>query len=237
MKKILLLTGTINPKKFKTPFTKLIDERERLNQYLDAIKKYILLSNFNILIFCENSNYNYNYKKLKELAKKNKKTLEIIKFVGNKDEMFNRGKGYGEAEIIEKAIKKSKYLASPKQTFYKVTGRIFIKNINKILENSKKDNYFFSVGKKHCVTLFFKCSVEFYKKNLFGAGKECNERKSIHLENVFYDKLIMHKKILSCFVEYPLYEGSSGTNNEIYKNGLKWFIRNLQLKMGFLNIR
>jgi hypothetical protein len=237
IKKIALLTGTINPRKFRTPFTKLLNKKERLNQYLNALKKYILYSDFDIIIFCENSRYAHDYSELGRLAKERGKILETIVFLGNKKEVLNRGKGYGEGEIIDYALRHSKHLEKPEQTFYKITGRIFVKNINKLLKKSNKEIYFFSVGKNHCVTLFFKCSVGFYRKNLFGAGKECDEFKGIHLENVFFNRLVKNKNLISRMSEYPLYEGISGTNSTPYKNGLKWFLRNLQLKWGFLDIR
>jgi hypothetical protein len=237
MKKLALLTGTINPRKFNTPKTKLMDEKVRLKQYVETIEKYILNSNFEIIIFCENSNYKYDYKNLMNLARKNKKNLEIVRFLGNKKEVLNKGKGYGEGEIIDYALENSKYLKKPNQTFYKITGRIFIKNINKILKKSCEQNYFFSVGKDHCVTLFFKCSVEFYKKNLIGAGRLCNELKGTYLEEIFFHKLIGISSEISRIYEYPIYDGMSGTNAIQYKNGLKWFIRNLQLKLGFLDIK
>jgi len=237
MKKIVLLTGTINPKKFNTPFTKLMNKEERLGQYLDTIYKYIVFSNFDVIIFCENSMYKYNYNSLKKLAKSNGKILEILSFTGDKREISKRGKGYGEGEIMEHALHKSRYLNVPKQTFYKITGRIFIKNINNILEYSKKDNYFFSVGNNHCVTLFFKCSVIFYKNTLLNAYMACDEKNGIFLENVFYDSVKMHKKEVHCFNDYPYYDGVAGTTGKKYGNKIKWLFRQIQIKLNLLCIK
>jgi len=237
MKNIALLTGTINPKLFGTPNTKLINEKERLKQYRDAITQYLEKSNFDIIIFCENSNYKYNYSELKKIASKNKKILEIIKFIGNKQEMKNRGKSYGEGEIIEYALKTSKYLKKKDQTFYKITGRIFIKNINKILRYSNKENYFFSVGKNHCVTLFFKCSVGFFRKNLMQSYKKCNEKEGRYIENQFYNAIFPNYKEIATFDHYPNYSGIAGTTGKKYGNKLKWIIRSIQLKLGLLKIK
>ena len=92
MKVTILLTGCINTGGM--PFTWLTDTNERLKQYADAIHYYLETTN-NEIVFCENSNTNIF--PLFENDKNNDR-LEILTFPGNKEKQ--KGKGYGEAEII-----------------------------------------------------------------------------------------------------------------------------------------
>ena len=91
MKAVILLTGCINPNGM--PFTQLTDTSDRQKQYVDAIHYYINNTDCKI-VFCENSNTDIN-----TLFKNKQDRLEILTFAGNQDKQ--RGKGYGETEIIE----------------------------------------------------------------------------------------------------------------------------------------
>lgn len=65
-KKILIITGTITVDK-RVPYLVLTYEKERLSQYIDSIEFYITESDFDIIIFGENSNYDYDSSDLEEL--------------------------------------------------------------------------------------------------------------------------------------------------------------------------
>ena len=150
MKVAILLTGCINPNGMS--FTQLTDVDERKEQYIIAIKYYLKETNCQV-VFCENSNTD-----LSPIFQNNcnKNRLEIITFDGNKDKQ--KGKGYGEAEIIEYAIQNSSVLINS-DTIIKITGRLIINNIPSIVKSIK--------DKKNFVTCLFHSDLSFSDRLFF----------------------------------------------------------------------
>ena len=123
MQYIILLTGCINPNGMA--FTALTDATIRLKQYVTAINYYLNNTNYPI-VFSENSGTSINsYFN----SYNNNKRLELLSFKGNNNK--DRGKGYGEAEIIDYALKKSLIIESHKNncSIIKITGRLIVRNI------------------------------------------------------------------------------------------------------------
>ena len=187
---IVVLTATIDPSVGKVHVV-LSDKLERLNQYLENIKNLILKSDFNRIVFCENSHYQHDYSSLATLAQNHGKELEILSFMGSNDIIKVKGKGYGEGEILNYAINNSAYLKSNSTTFYKLTGRIYVDNVNKILADSHHDNIFirWDIKKKEVDTRFFKTQVGFYKENLYRLPDGCDERTGMSIEEVYFNVL------------------------------------------------
>ncbi len=125
---VLIMTGTINVG--KTPYVAIRDSQERLLQYLYSLVSWIKLTNITTIVFCENSNTNYDFKKLIEFSETEGKDLEVLVFDDNYAAQ-KHGKGFGEGIIMEYAIQNSKSLTMA-TTFYKVTGRLFIQNFESI---------------------------------------------------------------------------------------------------------
>ena len=85
-------------------------------------------------------------------------------------------------------------------------------------------------------TRFFKTSKNFYKKVLIKKYLGCDESKGIILEYIFYNALHGRPQINS-FKYYPAYQGISGSSGKDYNRGLlKYLVRSIQLKMGYLDI-
>lgn len=127
MNYILLLTGCINPNGM--PFTSLTDNSVRKEQYIKAINYYIQHTDFPI-VFVENSNTDISDCFASTISSNR---IEVLTFYGNNYK--NRGKGYGEAEIIEYALKNSQFITSSNRqcTIIKITGRLIVENIKKII--------------------------------------------------------------------------------------------------------
>jgi hypothetical protein len=128
MDNILLLTGAVKPKPI--PFLNLTDHLTRSSHYKEAISFYVTNSLFTKIIFVENTGYSYGFDYLIPLADKNNKILEILSFSGDYELLKKAGKGFGEFENIEFALKNSK-LITVNSYITKVTGRYIIQNINK----------------------------------------------------------------------------------------------------------
>lgn len=188
------------------------------------------------LFFCDNSNYDYDFSKLKIISDKSGKTIEFLKFEGDeKTSIF--GKGYGEGEIIKYAIENSELLKN-ESCFYKVTGRLIVKNFDLFSYfNKNNKNIFFSPTKKVVDTRFFKVEKSFYVNYLLDEYKKVNDSKGYYLEHVYYEKLKNLKPKLSKSFIFPNIAGVSGSTGEEYKNNfLKLIIKNIKLIIGGYNI-
>lgn len=227
---ILLLTASIDANLASPIHTKLTNTKERLSQYQNALKRYIEESDFDTFIFCENTGYNFPKKEFEELAFKCNKTIEFLSFVSNIENVNKFGKGYGEGECLEYAIKKSKFLQDERISFFKITGRLFIENINKILIKSRKNkNCFFTEGitSESVKTAFFKSEVSFFRQYLLNCYKDVNDSENKFLEYIYFEILI-NKKVNGVF-PYPNITGNSGSTGNPY------VLKNEYQKLNFLN--
>jgi len=138
---VLIMTGTISP--FNSSFVAIKDPKERLFQYLCSLVSWIKLTSVETIIFCENSNTSYDFKKLIEFAESQGKKLEILVFDGN--HISRNSKGFGEGLIMEYVFQNSKFLM-PSGSFYKITGRVFVENFESIKEkHTQFDNVFVKI--------------------------------------------------------------------------------------------
>lgn len=238
MKHIIVLTGTVDPS-IAGVDVKVADKTERLNQYLQNIRKIASETKFDIIIFGENSNFQFDYSEIIEFVREKGKELEIIKFMGNNKEIQKRGKGVGEAEVLNTVLEKSRFLQNQEQTFYKITGRIFIKNMNNIIENSLEENYFnrWNYRKNEVDTRFFKCSVKFFKENLFELISKIDDFSNNSIEEVYFSNIKGNIKINS-FSTYPIVTGICASLGKKYD--LPWyklFLMKFQTKFGMLELK
>ncbi|MBP9068756.1 MAG: hypothetical protein KBG47_04570 [Bacteroidia bacterium] len=236
---ILLLTASVDPAASKTPFTHLLDPKLRLQEYLQNIKRIIEEGVFEKIVFCENTNYNYDYSEIVRFAKSKNVELEPLVFEGNYEKISHQGKGYGEGQIIKYAIMNSKLLL-PDSVFYKLTGRIFIRNIASIVRKNKaKEVIFIRAQRKVRIVdaRFFKTSVAFFKAHLMEEFVNVNDPEKHYLEMVYFEKLQTINGI-SRFNEFPYFMGVSGSTGKKYDQSLYEYLKySLLLKAGFLNIR
>lgn len=216
-----MLTGAIDVQNPAVPANAISDPEERLAQYLNsighAIDHYHL---FNKIIFCENTGYSHDYASLFEQAKKKGKELEVLSFIGNQQVIQQRGKGYGEGETIEYALKNSTLLKD-RPSFFKLTGRLIIKNLDRIAASADAENGFIWHPKEiyrrksdHVETYFFKVSREFYTEYLLDGYRQVDEINHLYIEHIFFDRL---KNLNLRAFKHPLQIiGNSGTSGKPY---------------------
>lgn len=181
------------------------------------MKRYINESNFDIFVFCENTGYQFRKDEIKVLAHKSGKIIEFLSFVSNIEMVNKLGKGYGEGECIEYAINKSKFLQDDEVTFFKITGRLFVENINEIInKNLNKTNCFLTDGlnTKSVKTVFFKAKVSFFKFFLLEAYKKVIDAENKFLEYIYFENLIDKK--VNGLAHYPNINGNSGSTGKPY---------------------
>jgi hypothetical protein len=193
---VLLMTASIAPG--KTPTVAIQDPNERCLQYIISLLAWIeLTNNIKTIIFCENTNTQYDFSRLVEFARQKGKILEVLVFSGNvKAQIY--GKGYGEGEIIKYAIRHSKHLSNT-TNFYKITGRLFVRNFDEIqsshqhLENIFKcpafspDPFINMIPEKPKTLLGYCRAVVRFLYVFFGRGKGRGPHDyTKHISTVFY---------------------------------------------------
>ena len=210
-----LLTGTIQPNQ-DILFLNVKDPMIRYQQYIQNIIKYICLSEFNSIVFCENSWY-----KIKDLSALTWvagifwKELEILQFNGNHEKSVERGRWFWESEIIEYAIKHSR-LIKRSWSFIKITWRYWCENINQIIQWSQDKEICFSkmmpislieLDTKAVNTAIFKTSVQFFNTVLDGAGEDVDDTKTHFLEHVYFTRLKNLSRKIHPLPQYPKMRG------------------------------
>ena len=235
----LLLTGTIDPSKFNNTMTTLTDVGARLSQYESALTWWIRKSDFDNIVFIENSGYVFDEQRFADMAKKRGKRFEYLHGTPHFEETLAHGKSYGEIMLITEAIEKSALLKTEK-SFYKCTGRLIIKNINRILNKKySSDTVFTGIpSDKWVFTWFFSVGIEFYQKYLRDAYLYVDDQNGIFMEHVYYKKLMRHLDLIDTFSVYPNVDGvSAGTNSQYHSGRLRLLYKNIQLKRGFFGVK
>lgn len=223
---VLLITGCISPAKDITLLA-LTDASERYQQYIKSIKYYILNTRIKRIVFCDNSNYPPD-KSLVDFAKEQNKELEWLSFLGNVRMVQERGKGYGEAEIVKYALENSK-LIKPNDYMIKVTGRLVVKNIEILLGLSKRKLCIRPCavrnGSFYINTQIHMMKVEEYSKSFKGIEKLINDSQGIYLEHAFAICIRNNNLKYKKFIVAPWIEGTSGSTGREYKPGWRSYIK------------
>lgn len=223
---VLLITGAIDIRGFVIPSTTITGVNERLSQYLNCISYAIThYQSISEIVFCENTNFNYNYTSLKEEALKKGKKLEVLSFKGNYAKIEQKGKGFGEGEIIKYALNTSEILAKC-DSFFKLTGRLIVGNMDKIVATTSSDNSFiyhpktiYRMPVDHIETFFYKVNKNLYTRYLVDAYEEVDESRYRYLEHIFCEHLSNFN--LQSFQLAPQISGISGTSGDPYISGTK----------------
>lgn len=235
----LLITSAIDLSKAMAYQVELIDTDIRLTQYIDSIKfainHYSCISH---IVFCDNTNYRFDYTQLTQFAQAKGKTLEMLSFEGDFDKIEKLGKGFGEGELIKYALMNSKTLNSC-DYFYKLTGRLFIKNMDAVIRFTKSPNAFIYYPSilyqnkfDYVNTIFYKVEKNLYLNVLLDSHIYVNDLKYIYLENIFFSKLKYYP--LKSFGIFPIISGQSGSTGLKYDlSSFKLFI---ELNLNYLGI-
>jgi hypothetical protein len=222
---ILVLTGTLTINAIYTNHNNF--ELRRL-EYLSALKFY---TQFSKVFFLENSGYDFS------LDEDFKKINNVIYYEHKKSNEYKRGKGYQEFEMIDGWFNG---LNIKPYSFIKITGRYLIKNIDKIIDECKeKENKILIekniLNKKVALTDIFYVTSDYYKDNILGQYRKCNDENGIYIEHIM--KIIVDKNFGSqVFKNYPLKYGISGSTGRSlgypFRNKMLKWIRD---KLYFIN--
>jgi len=183
------------------------------------------------IIVCDNSNFDYS-KCIGSEVIPDSKSIEFLCFLGDKDQISTKGKGYGEGEIVAYALKNSKLIQKGTKSFCKVTGRILLMNIDSILKSVNEDtNYFQRIGMspfnhlEKVDTKFYHCTIDTFLTCLVNANKMVNDYEGYYLEHVYFHQLKTKKVFYRTFKILPYFIGVSGSTGISYtiKKDYKWY--------------
>ena len=233
---VLLLTATINSAYFGNVGTLIKDYDERKQQYLVTLKRYISESNFDKIVFAENSNESLDEESLKKLAESYGKKLEFLSLPGDKELMKKQGKSYGEAKIIHDAFTTSA-LIQKEEAIYKVTGRVYVENINKLINEQVENNFVAHNFKSWVLTSFFKIRKDDFLLFFENTPELSNDNTPDYewcIEHVYYETLKTVNHPVYAFPTYPDLRGiNSGSNTPYTKSKRALFLRNLLTKINW----
>ena len=218
-------------------YTTLLDPGRREEQYMDALSWFIRESPLTKIIVCDNSGYQYP-KSFYELAETHHKKIELLSFNGNNALVQEYGKGYGEGEIMDFVMTHS-LLLQEVEGFFKVTGRLKVVNIAKVLRQSKAtENYFMPVSllrprflvpraARPCVEVrVYYVTKEFFSTVLLNAYKGVRDDHTFFLEHAYYQAIAQSYTAstgscsatrVRCFPTAPEITGMSGSNGWVFK--------------------
>lgn len=131
----LVMSATLVP---PTAAVARADPKDRLNDYLDALRFYLSLPNtvINRILLIDNSNSDLT--PLADLAQQlsHDKDVELISFEGN-DHPYQRGKAYGEFKLMDYGLANTT-LFGPDDIVWKTTGRLKFLNLAELTECCRK---------------------------------------------------------------------------------------------------
>lgn len=237
-KTVLLITSTIKPNE-KVFSLALKDKTEREKQYFDALLFYIAKTKLKNIIYCDNSNTiisNLSY--LEKLATKYKKQFEYLSFHGNTSETVRHGKGYGEGEIIKYILNNSKLIKNM-DYLIKITGRLYVTNINTLLKLcSNHCNYFDMTKTRRCETRFYMIQKSVYERNFINCYLKVNDKKDIWLEHIFKNIILKQKIVYKMFPILPKVRGISGSTGKRYHDSkIKYYAKIILSKLKLYKIK
>lgn len=231
---ILVMTASVKTAKINQLCIR--DTEIRLKQYCDALRFYIKSKKFDKIVFCDNSNYGYEYDEEQRLAKKKNVLLEILKFSSNYELVEKYGKGYGEGEILKYVIENS-CLLKEEEYFYKVTGRLIIKNISALVKKNNMTACFNRnlYADKSFDTRFWGIKKNDYIQCLLESYKRVNDDNGRYLEMCYKRDLEKATISYKSFNKFPIINGYSGTIGKKYHE-VTWYTKIVYDFLCFFNI-
>jgi hypothetical protein len=231
-------------------YTRLRDHGQRLEQYVEAIGWYIRETKLEKIIVCDNSGFQYPGA-LVDIAAAHGKQLELLSFTGDSALVAEYGKGYGEGQIMEFVLANSR-LIKEVEGFLKVTGRLKVVNIDRVLPDlDSSQNYFLPISllrprflvapaARVCVEVrVYYTTRAFFLEVLLTAYKAVRDDETFFLEQAYYRAITSSPRSVArvkVFPRVPEITGMSGSNGWIFKERSwpkKMLIR-LVAKLGYI---
>src|SRR5574344_1245829 len=209
----ILLTSCIAPKGI--PYYSSTEYRKR--QYINALLFYVKETTYNI-VFCDSSNIDISVDVNPDLLSQR---VEILFFNGDTFDK-KRGKGYGEANIIEYSLSHSIYLKKCSHMI-KITGRYIIQNIQNVVPLKLEANTLLvdsNFQLSYAMSYFFIAPKKFFIDYLLNNKEKMDDSKNVYFENVlgYTCKLWLTKYKIYSFKEAIFIIGDTGSTGRKYNS-------------------
>jgi hypothetical protein len=233
----LLMTGSIDPKGMRVNQA-VADPKVREQEYAKSISFYLEHhSRIRRIVFAENSGWPLD--RLRELieSRKQQQEVEFCSFSLN-DYPREWGKSYGEMLLMDHAFAESR-LISRSRYVAKVTGRIILKNLTKMLKTAPEPLDFYTdlrdhhlydwLGVKataqHGESRFFVLTPQFYESHFRGKYALMKENGGMFMETFIFNTVkesMPQGKIFGRFRREPQYRGIAGHHGKSYSTPREW---------------
>ncbi len=217
--KILILTSCISPNTFSGRISNFSPKRRAKELVLNCnymIKKQL----FNKIIIIDGSQKESLPKKINfkdylfKLGLKKSKDIEFYDFnpdINTQILIKEKGKGYSETKMILNVL--YNYTYSRKTIFYKISGRYFIKNIEKVISDVER---FFIEGGEFAIpvsnlfertnSVMYIFSSNFNNNKFEEICKKVSDNEGIYIEHLLYSEVFLNSFINSFrFRILPIY--------------------------------
>jgi len=201
-----------------TPYLVVRDEGTRIHQYMCALVSWARTQRVRRIVFGENSNTRFDFSRVVRHLEAAGKEVEVLVFDGNK-EAPRFGKGYGEGEILEHLHTHSRLLRLT-DSFYKVTGRLFVRNFDVVSDattsrHAFRRKYAKKPGNPSKVdTTFFKCGRDLFETWLLHAYHDVDDMKRLFIEHRYFD--LLQDTDVGGFPVSPEVVGQSASTGKVY---------------------
>ena len=175
------------------------------------------------IVICDGSGYDFGPPLKQRLPNAR---IECLAFQNSKDLVQKLGKGYGEGEIVEHALRHSKLLQASSY-FAKCTAKLWVQNFHECMEDWNGqficDIHCSNVTKfkpfilNHLDTRFYVCSKDFYLQNLIHVHTNVHEIQGNSLEQCFKKAINNCRLTHYAFSKPVLFYGVSGSTALTYK--------------------
>jgi hypothetical protein len=211
----LVMTATFQAD--ATPILVVRNERERMLHYLCALVAWSRTRRVQRIIFVENSNTGFDFSGVIRFLEAAGKDVEVLVFDGN-SEAATFGKGYAEGRILEHTFQTSRLLRAT-TSFYKVTGRLFVKNFDAVSDATAAPDAFRMRPAKDghapkTVTTFFKCRRDLFEARLLDAYTQVTDEEGHRIEQAYFHRLT--DLDMRDFPLKPVMVGQQGSTGKMY---------------------
>jgi hypothetical protein len=176
----ILLTGSAVQYCPAIPKTGLWDTRERLTDYLCAIRLWLEDPNVRSVIYCDAGGYQLP----EEIISNDRFESLNINLI---DLCVQKGRGAAECESIRYAMEKSRFLGN---RFFKCTGRIYVTNFNEIVRATQPEGQFLYLNKSDKLqgadTRFYGIDKTYYLESVLPLIEKMHDYSNEIVEKVFY---------------------------------------------------
>lgn len=220
----IILTATVVPNGVTASAS---DPQKRLEEYASALKFYLA---FAPVLFLENSAYPLaQHPEFRQTER-----LQVRRFEPSANP--ERGKGYQEFEMLDGWMSSE---PEPPEQWLKISGRYRILNIATVLEECGRSRHvplIIDQARRSSMarTYFFCVRTEYYRNEMKGLYRECDDRTGHWIERVLYSKL-KGQKTVRFFGTQPRISATAGGSGAPFPAGKgQWICKQILRRLNQL---